>query len=116
MAFDPGHDPSILWQATLGNIHPRQQFDSGGNGGRQAGRGGVRLFLQYPVDAVTQVQAILKGLYVDIRRRHIHRPMDNLIHQANNRRLTGEIFQVLDELVITQPENWSPNSSSSEEV
>ena len=27
--------------------------------------------------------------------------MDNLIHQANNRRLTGEIFQVLDELVIT---------------
>ena len=81
----------------------RQQLDARSDGGSQVGRRRIRVILQHAIDAVAQVQAILEGLDMDIRGGHVHRPMNNLVDQADDRRLAGQVFQMLDELVVALP-------------
>ncbi len=46
------------------------------------------------------MQAVIKRLNVDIGRADIHGAVDNLVDQADDRRLAGEVLEVLNEFVI----------------
>ena len=54
--------------------------------------------MQHPVDAVTHPEPVLERLDVDVRSPRLHRPADQQIHQADDRRLAGEVAQALDVL------------------
>ena len=44
------------------------------------------------------MQAVLEGLQVNVRRPHVGHPADQDVDQANDRRFTGQIAQMLDEI------------------
>ena len=46
------------------------------------------------------MQTIFERLNMDVRRLHIQRTVDNLVNQANNRRFAGQVFQMLNKIVI----------------
>ena len=100
MAFYAGHDAAVLGQASLGNVHSRQQFYARRYRWRKFSPGRVRLLLQDAVYAIAKLEALLKGLNVNVGCGNIHGAMNNLIHQANDGGLTGEVFQVLNKFII----------------
>ena len=96
----PHHNATILWQPSLGNIEIRKQLDTRHNGRRQIAVGDLARLLKHSVDAVTQAKAIVKVLQMHIGGFNIQRPLDDLVDSLNYRRLAGEVFQMLYELVV----------------
>jgi len=88
-------DPPVLGQAALGDVQLGHDLDAGGQGGLQApGRG--LLVVEQPVDAVAHAQAVLEGLDVDVGGVDGERLLDEEIDEADDRRLEGQVAQVID--------------------
>ncbi|EHL24481.1 hypothetical protein KYG_02387 [Acidovorax sp. NO-1] len=50
------------------------------------------------VDAVTDVQAVVKGLQVDIRRSQVSYLADDGVHKVDDGRLAGQVLEMFDEV------------------
>src|SRR5574340_637663 len=74
---------SILWKSSFRNIEFCHDLYSGNDRCLQFLRGGFSL-MQYPIDAVSDLQLILKGLYVDITCPALDCPCYEKVYQPYN--------------------------------
>src|SRR5690606_4630475 len=92
------HDAPVLGQAALGDVKVGEQLDARGNRRSHGARRRIADVLDDAVDAVTQVQAIIKGFDMDIRGAEVEGAVDDLVDEADDRRFAGKIAQVFDKL------------------
>ncbi len=96
-ALDARLDPAVLRQPALGNVQLRQQLQSRDDGRREPrlddfGR------VDDPVDAIAHMQAVVERLEMDVRSAQVGDAADEHVDQADDRRLAGQVAQVLDEI------------------
>ena len=60
--------------------------------------------VQHAVDAVADLQLVLERLDVDVRRALLDGAVDEHVHQPDDRRLAGEVAQVVDVLFVVGEE------------
>ncbi len=104
-------DAAVLRQAALGDVQPGHDLDARGDGRGQSAGGAIDL-VQHAVVAVAHAQPVLEGLEMDVGRLGLHRAGDDLVDQADHRRLAGQILQALGVLLQRLAEPGSVASAS----
>src|SRR6218665_1524069 len=99
--LEAGLDARVWRQAAPGNVQMRQQLDARIDGSAQARRHQFA-GMDHPVDAVAHMQAIVERLQVDVGSAQIDDPANDGVDQADDRRLAGQIFQMLDEIAAIE--------------
>ena len=89
---------AILWPPTFGDIHPRHNLDTRGNGGLQI-RGRLRLVLQDTIYAKPNLELCRIRLNVDVTRAHADSIDDHLVYGVNHRWILTEILFVNAEVI-----------------
>ena len=97
-AADLSANFAILRPPPFGDIHPRHNFDTRGNGGLQI-RGRLRLVLQDTVHAKPNLELRRIGLNVDVARAHADSIDDHLVYGVNHRRVLTEVLLVNAEVI-----------------
>src|SRR5690606_25451761 len=89
------HDAPVLWQAAFGDVEPGHDLDPADHRGGEVGRRAFAL-LEHAIDAIAHLEPVLERFDVDVGRTHLDRALDDQVHQADDRRLGGQVAQVLD--------------------
>ena len=87
-------DAAVLRQPPLGDVEPGHDLDARDHGGLQARRRRLDL-VQHAVVPVAHPQPIGEGLEMDIRGVGLDRPRDQLVDEADDRRLARQVLQPL---------------------
>ncbi len=95
--FEHHVDPPVLRQAPLADVHRAHDLDAAGDGAQQV-LGDFQRFVQAAVDAVADPHAAFGRLDVDVAGPLLHRVEDDVVHQADHRRLAGDLLHVADVL------------------
>ena len=96
-AFEHHVDPPVLRQPPLADVHRAHDLDAAGDGVQQVLRHLQRL-VQPAVDAVAHPHAAFGRLDVDVAGPFLHRVENDVVHQADDRRLAGDLLHVADVL------------------
>src|SRR5690606_37891412 len=94
-ALHPQHDAAVLRQSAFGDVEPGHDLDPADHRRGQV-RGRAFAVFQHAVDAVAHLEPAFERLDVDVGRAQLHRTLDDQVHQADDRRLGGEVAQMLD--------------------
>src|SRR5262245_65778644 len=60
--------------------------------------------MQHAVDAVSDLELVLEWLDVDVGGALLHGPVDDEVDHADDRRLAGQVAQVVDVLLVVREE------------
>ncbi len=96
-AFEHHVDAAVLGQPPLADVHRAHDLDAAGHGVQQVLRHFQRL-VQAAVDAVADPHAAFRRLDVDVAGPLLHRVENDVVHQADDRRLAGDLLHVADVL------------------
>src|SRR2546427_8758599 len=96
---EPQLDAPVLRQAPLGDVELRHDLDARHDRRLQPPRRCLHV-VQHAVDAVADLELVLEGLDVDVRGALLDRAADEQVHEANDRRLGGEVAQVVAILLV----------------
>src|SRR5262249_54181979 len=96
-------DAAVLRQATLRDVELRHDLDARHDRGGQAARRRLDV-VQHAVDAVADLELVLERLDVDVGGTLLDGPVDDEVDHADDRRLAGQIAQVIDVLLVVGEE------------
>ena len=96
-------DAAVLRQAPLGDVELRHDLDARHDGRLQPARRRLDV-VQHAVDAVADLELVLERLDVDVGRALLDGAVDEQVHQPDDRRLAGEVAQVVDVLLVVGEE------------
>src|SRR5674476_425819 len=96
-AFDAYFDAPVLRQTPLGNVEVRHEFDAGVDRSAMLGRDNFG-DVNDAVHPITYMQAVVKGLQVDVRCAQVNHAANDLIDHTDDGRFTGEVLEMFNKI------------------
>ena len=84
-------------QPALGDVELAHDLDAARDGFLDLLRHRLHV-VEHAVDAVADLEPVVEGLEVDVRRPHLERLEEQHVHQLDDRRLVGDVEDVLPDL------------------